>query len=124
MRPDILQFPPPHEESSILGHDGSLTPEEVGHLQDLGYVVAHYKSFSGITLVQAYFEGVAKGLIALDVATMKSMDTIRKQLAKLDKGESALKSEDRGGRVDVLSLLENHHSDEPEKRKRRGRPPK
>lgn len=124
MREDIQSFPPPHDAGALLGHDGTLTPEEVIHLQSLGYVVAHYKSFSGSKLVQAYFEGLAKGLIGLEAQTFKSMDTIRKQLSKLEAGDSDLKAPDRTERVDIISALRNKNVIESEPAaRRRGRPP-
>lgn len=127
MRDDVANFPPPLEDGQVLGHDGALTPEEVGHLEGLGYVVAHYKSFSGQKLVQAYFEGLAKGLIELDPKTFKSMDAIRKQLSKMAAGESEFKAKDKIGKPDVVSLLRNKGATEDvveTPTRRRGRPPK
>lgn len=125
MREDIQHFPPPHDSASVLGHDGALTQEETEHLQKLGYVVAHWKAFSGTKLVQAYFEGLAKGLIELDPKVFKSMDTIRKQISKLDAGESQLKAEDRSEKVDVVALLKSKGAtpEDDETKRRRGRPP-
>jgi hypothetical protein len=123
VRDDILHFPPPNEDAQVLGHDGTLTTEEVEHLQSLGYHVKHYKAYSGSTLVQAYFEGLAKGLIAMDAQVYKSMDAIRKQLSKMDNSESTLKAEGKGGKPDVLTLLKGGvDMSEPIKRGP-GRPP-
>lgn len=124
MRPDIEFFPPPREAGQLLGHDGTLTSEEVQHLESLGYVVAHYKAFTGSQLVQAYFEGLAKGLIELDGKTFRSMDTIRKQLAKMTSAEGDFKAKDRSGKPDIVTLLRSGMGEtveEPQKR-RRGRP--
>lgn len=125
MRDDIAKFPPPVDSGQLIGHDGGLAPEEVKHLAGLGYVVAHWKSFSGQKLVQAYFEGLAKGLIELDPKTFKAIDTMRKQLSKVDAGESDLKATDRGGRPDILGVLRGGFEFENQSQeKRRGRPPK
>lgn len=99
MRSDIKNFPPPDEPNSILGHDGSLAEDEVIHLQSLGYQVAHWKSFSGNRLVQAYFEGVAKSLIELDENQFRTMEAMRKL------GGSDLVQKEKGEVSDVMSIL-------------------
>lgn len=99
MRKDIQNFPSPDEPNSVLGHDGSLTEEEVVHLQKLGFQVAHWKSFSGSRLVQAYFEGLAKGLIELDDAQFRTMEAMRKL------GGTDLVQKERGEASDVMSVL-------------------
>lgn len=126
MRIDIDQFPSPHEVGQLLGHDGTLSPEEVARLESLGYVVAHYKAFTGQKLIQAYFEGLAKGLIEFDQKTFKSMDTIRKQMSKMNKGEGDLMAVDKIEKPDVMKLLAGLGSESAilEPAKRRGRPPK
>lgn len=125
MRDDIFRFPAPLEQGTMLGHDGTLAPEEVEHLENLGYVVAHYKSFSGQRLIQAYFEGLAKGLIEMDVKTFKSMDTIRKQMSKMEKGQDDLKAKDTSSKVDVVQLLKGGVKPDvgATPTRRRGRPP-
>lgn len=99
MRRDIENFPPPDEANAILGHDGSLSTEEVAHLQSLGYQVAHWKSFSGSRLTQAYFEGLAKGLIELDDAQFRTMEAMRKL------GGADLVQKPKGEASDVMSVL-------------------
>lgn len=126
MREDIANFPAPLEPGQLLGHDGTLSPEEVARLEALGYVVAHYKSFTGNKLIQAYFEGLAKGLIELDSKTFKSMDTIRKQMTKMTTGEGDLMAVERMEKPDAVKLLAGLGSERAilEPAKRRGRPPK
>jgi hypothetical protein len=122
MRDDIRHFPPPQEEGVILGHDGTLTEEEVKHLQELGYSISHYKSYTGYKLIQAYFEGLAKGLIGLDPGVYKSMDALRKQFMKLDESSSEMKT-GKSAKVDVVTLLTGGVSFDQNPAKRRGRPP-
>lgn len=125
MRPDIVSFPPPQDKDSLIGHDGTLTEEEVAHLQGLGYVVSHWKSFSGAKLVQAYFEGIAKGLIEMESKTFKSMDTIRKQLSKMEAGDSDLKAPGKTDKPDAIKLLSSiGGSGKIEPYRGPGRPPK
>lgn len=124
LREEIKNFPPPEGEDALLGHDGRLNAEEVKYLQDLGYTVAHYKSFSGAKFVQSYFEGIAKGLIELDPQVFKSVDTIRKQFSKTETGESDLKAKSKVEKVDAIKLLSNLPTLVPEEGKKRGRPPK
>lgn len=100
MRLDIAEFPAADEPNSVLGHDGTLTDEEVKHLTNRGYFVAHWKSFSGARLVQAYFEGLAKGLIPLDDAQFKTMEAIRKM------GTQDLIQKDKGEVSDIMSILQ------------------
>lgn len=100
MRPDIAEFPAADEPNSVLGHDGTLTDEEVKHLTSLGYFVAHWKSFSGNRLVQAYFEGLAKGLIPFDDGQIKAMEAIRKL------GTQDLIQKDKGEVSDIMSILQ------------------
>jgi hypothetical protein len=99
MRTDIKNFPPPDEANAILGHDGSLAEDEVAHLQRLGYHVAHWKSFSGNRLVQAYFEGVAKGLIELDDTQFRTVESMRKL------GGADLSAKPKEEVSDVMSVL-------------------
>lgn len=125
LRSDIAEFPPPIEKAQVLGHDGTLTSEEVKHLETMGYVVAHYKAFTGQKLIQAYFEGLAKGLIEMEPQTFRAIDTIRKQMAKLEKGEDDLKDTGKVAKVDVVTLLRTKGADHvgSEPVRRRGRPP-
>lgn len=106
MRRDIATFPPPDEPNSVVGHDGSLSAEEITHLQGLGWYVAHWKSFSGIRLVQSYGEGVAKGLIAYNDEEFRAVEAIRKQMSKLDADGSDLKQKTREEVSDVMAVLQ------------------
>lgn len=124
IRADILNFPPATDVGTILGHDGSLNGEEVAHLQRLGFVVAHYKSFTGQKLMQAYFEGIAKGLIEPDTKTFKAMDSIRKQIGKMEVGDSDLKDTGKVEKPDVVALIKARGAAVPVPvARRRGRPP-
>ncbi len=123
MKPGILSFPPAHKPGTPLGHDGTLSEEEVAHLKTLGYEPQHYLSATGPRVVELYLEGSIKGLIPFDEKKFKALEAARKHYSKVSKTqvEDELIHEDDADAISALAHLGRNPTVVPA---RRGRPPK
>lgn len=109
-----------------LGHEGSISAEDVEHLRSLGYDPVDTRTVHGPRAVELILEGMVRGTIAFDRSRFGALESMRKLYADTTKEAKEAELEDKGDKPDALAVLKadvEQIARQKTKQRHRGKPP-